>query len=66
MREPHVKHLEGKLWEMRMKGRDGIARAIYVIAMRQRVVVVHAFVKKSQKTPGSALELARKRAREVT
>ena len=29
MREPYVKHLEGKLWEMRMIGRDGIARAIY-------------------------------------
>jgi phage-related protein len=28
--EPYIKHLEGKLWEMRMKGRDGIARAIYI------------------------------------
>jgi phage-related protein len=65
MREPHVKHLEGKLWEMRMKGRDGIARAIYVTATMERVVVVHAFAKKSQKTPVAALELARKRAREV-
>jgi phage-related protein len=27
MREPHVKHLEGPLWEMRMAGKDGIARA---------------------------------------
>jgi phage-related protein len=69
MREPHVKHLEGKLWEMRMKGRDGIARAIYVVAAGERVVVVHAFVKKTQKTqktPQDALELARKRAKEVT
>jgi len=66
MREPHVKHLEGKLWEMRMKGRDGIARAIYVTARGERVVVVHAFTKKSQKTPRSALETARTRAREVT
>ncbi len=32
MHEPHVKHLGGKLWEMRMKGKDGIARAIYVTA----------------------------------
>lgn len=39
MREPHVKHLEGPLWEMRMKGRDGISRAIYVTAKGQRVVV---------------------------
>jgi phage-related protein len=66
MREPHVKHLAGKLWEMRMKGRDGIARAIYVTARGERVVVLHAFTKKSQKTPRSALEIARTRAREVT
>jgi hypothetical protein len=28
--EPHIKHLEGPLWEMRMTGRDGISRALYV------------------------------------
>jgi phage-related protein len=66
MHEPYVKHLEGKLWEMRMKGKDGIARAIYVTATGERVVVVHAFVKKTQKTPQRALEIARRRAREVT
>ncbi len=65
MREPHVKHLEGKLWEMRMKGRDGIARAIYVTARGERVVVVHAFMKKTQRTPRSALEIAKTRAKEV-
>lgn len=63
--EPHIKHLEGRLWEMRMKGRDGIARAIYVTANVQRVVVVHAFTKKTQKTPINALEIARSRAKEV-
>ena len=65
MHEPHVKHLEGKLWEMRMKGRDGIARAIYVTAKGERVVVVHAFGKKTQQTPAQALETARARAKEV-
>lgn len=65
MREPHVKHLEGKLWEMRLKGKDGIARAIYVVAAEERVVVIHAFSKKTQKTPTSALQVARSRAREV-
>lgn len=65
MRAPHVKHLEGRLWEMRMKGRDGIARAIYVTANSERVVVVHAFDKKSQRTPKRALEVARERAKEV-
>jgi phage-related protein len=65
MREQHVKHLEGRLWEMRMIGRDGIARAIYVTASGMRVVVVRAFVKKTQRTPRRELELARLRAREV-
>ena len=51
VREPYVKHLEGRLWEMRMKGRDGIARAAYVTAIGRRVVVVRVFPKKTQKTP---------------
>ena len=63
--EPHVKHLEGKLWEMRLTGRDGIARALYVTAMGRRVVVVRAFVKKTQKTPRAEIELALRRAEEV-
>ena len=66
MREPYVKHLDGALWEMRLIGRDGIARAIYVTAVGKRVVIVRAFRKKTQKTPRSELELAFKRAKEVT
>ena len=65
MREPYVKHLQGKLWEMRMIGRDGIARAIYVTVSGQRVVIVRAFRKKTQKTPKSEIELALKRAEQV-
>ena len=63
--QPHVKHLQDKLWEMRFGGRDGIARAIYVTAIGRRVIVVHAFVKKTQKTPRAALELAARRVREI-
>lgn len=64
---PHdtVKHLEGKLWEIRVKGRTGISRAIYVTATGKRVVIVRVFVKKTQKTPNKELELARTRAKEV-
>ena len=65
MREPYVKHLEGRLWEMRMSGRDGISRAIYVAAIGRRVVIVRVFVKKTQRTPRSELEVARRRAKEV-
>lgn len=63
--EPHIKHLEGPLWEMRMKGMDGISRAVYVTAKRQRVVVVRVFVKKTQKTPRREIEIALQRAKEV-
>jgi phage-related protein len=66
LREPYVRHLEGRLWEMRMKGKDGIARAIYVTASGRRVVVVRVFEKKSQKTPRREIALALRRAKEVT
>src|ERR1039457_4551136 len=60
-----VKHLDGKLWELRMTGRDGISRAIYVTATGQRIVIVRAFVKKTQQTPRRELDIARQRAKEV-
>lgn len=63
VREPHVKHVRGSLREMRMKGRDGISRALYVTAVGRRVVVVRVFVKKTQKTPDREIELALERAR---
>ncbi|MEI9983022.1 MAG: type II toxin-antitoxin system RelE/ParE family toxin [Aliidongia sp.] len=63
--QPHIKHLRDKLWEMRFGGRDGIARAIYVTAVGRRIVVVHVFAKKTQKTPAAALKLAERRAREI-
>jgi phage-related protein len=65
LREPHVKHLDGKLWEMRLQGRDGIARALYVTAIGERVVVVRVFMKKTQKTPDAEIDLALQRAKEV-
>lgn len=65
VKKPHVEHLQGKLWEIRMKGRDGIARALYVTARERRVVVVRAFVKKTQKTPKAEIKLALDRAKEV-
>lgn len=65
VREPYVKHLEKDLWEIRMKGKDGISRAIYVVAKPKRVVVIRVFKKKTQKTPRKELNLALKRAKEV-
>lgn len=65
VREPHIKHLQGVLWEMRLTGKDGIARAIYVTVAHQRVVVLRVFVKKTQKTPGREIRLALRRAEDV-
>jgi phage-related protein len=63
--EPHVKHVEGRLWEMRLKGRSGIARVLYVAASGFRVIVVRVFVKKTEKTPRREIVLALARAKMV-
>jgi phage-related protein len=60
--EPHVRHIEGKLWEMRPSGRRVEGRALYVAASGRRVVVVLAFVKKTRKTPDRLIKLALNRA----
>ena len=65
MREPYVRHLDGPVWEMRMRGKDGIARAAYVTAVGRRVVVVHVFSKKTQKSARRDIDIALRRAKEV-
>lgn len=60
-----VKHLEDALWELRITGRDGISRAIYVTASGNRVVIIRVFIKKTQRTPLNELAIARLRAKEV-
>ncbi|MBN9305296.1 MAG: hypothetical protein BGO82_02295 [Devosia sp. 67-54] len=60
-----VRHLEGKLWELRIQARSGISRAIYVTANRKLVIVVRVFVKKTQKTPTKELAIARRRAKDI-
>ena len=61
---PHVRPLRDKLWEMRLHGRAGIARAIYFMAERRRIVVVRAYVKKTAAAPSREIALARRRMRE--
>ncbi len=65
IRPPHVRQVEGEIWELRAKSADGIARAFYVTATGRRAIIVHAFAKKSEKTPRSALTLAKARAKEL-
>jgi phage-related protein len=62
---PHVRHLDGKLWEMRAKGKAGISRGIYVAITGRRVVILRIFVKKTEKTPRSEILLALERMKEL-
>ena len=65
MGAPHVRHLTGPLWEMRLSGRDGISRALHVAARGRRVAALRVFVKKTGRTPRREIELALRRAPEV-
>ena|SRR5438128_1056088 len=60
-----VRYLEGGLWELRMIGRDGISRVMYVTATGRRMVILRVFIKKTQRTPLRELEVARRRAKEI-
>jgi phage-related protein len=65
VKEPHVRHVRGQLWEIRLKGKAGIARALYVTVKEQRVMILRAFVKKTEKTPSGEIDLALQRAKEL-
>jgi phage-related protein len=65
VKEPHVRHIRNQRWEIRLKGKAGIARALYVTAKEQRVVILRAFIKRTEKTPRGEIELALQRAKDV-
>lgn len=63
--EPHSKAFGDGLFELRLKGAEGIARVFYGTLVSRRIVILHSFVKKSQKTPRRELEIAERRLKEV-
>lgn len=65
LRMPHSRMMGGGLLELRPRGREAIGRALYCFAVGQKVVVLHAFVKKTQATPQRDLNIARRRMKEV-
>lgn len=65
LRLPHSRAMGEGLFELRPRGRAGVGRAFYCFLVGRRVVVVHAFVKKTQQTPDKDLKLARKRMKEI-
>lgn len=62
---PHIKPLKQGLFEIRIKSQEGIGRAMFCIKKDKIVVILSEFIKKTEKTPNSELELARKRMKEV-
>ena len=65
LRMPHSRALGGGLFELRPRGREGIGRAFYCFVSSWRIVILHAFVKKTQDTPEQELRIARRRMKEV-
>ena len=65
LRLPHSRAFGAGLFELRPRGRSGIGRSFYCFLVGKRVVVLHAFIKKSQETPDRELKLARKRQKEL-
>ena len=65
LRMPYSRALGGGLFELRPHGREGICRAFYCFIAGYRVVILHAFVKKTGETPERELRIARKRKKEV-
>jgi len=60
-RQPLVRHLEGKIWELREESRTNIYRLLYFITSGRRIVILHAFQKKSERTPRREIEIAQRR-----
>ena len=63
--KPYVGRLDSGLYEIRAKGKEGIARSVYCTVQGKEIIILHSFIKKSQKTPKKDLDLAKKRMKEV-
>ena len=66
LRMPHSRAMGGGLFELRPKGRAGIARVFYCTKVGKRIIVLHSFIKKTNETPKRELDIARKRQQEVS
>jgi phage-related protein len=63
--EPHTKAMGSGLFELRLKGAEGIARVFYCTLIGKRIVMLHSFVKKTDRTPKRELEVAQSRLKEI-
>lgn len=63
--EPHTKAFGNGLFELRLKGAEGIARVFFCTLVGRRIVMLHSFIKKSERTPLRELEIAKSRLKEI-
>ena len=65
LRMPHSRAMGGGLFELRPRGREGIARVFYCTKVGRKIIILHSFIKKTNETPKRDLDIARRRRREV-
>ena len=63
--EPYTKSLSKGLFEIRSKGKEGIGRSFFCVVKNKEIIILHSFIKKSQKIPKKEMKKARKRLKEV-
>ena len=63
--EPHTKSMGSGLYELRLKGAEGIARVFFCMLRGKRIVMLHSFIKKTDRTPKRELEVAQDRMKEI-
>jgi len=64
VKEPYVRHVQDKIWEIRARGKEKLARSLYTTVTGKRVVILRTFIKKTRKTPKREIELALQRIKE--
>ncbi|KPA16256.1 protein containing DUF891 [Candidatus Magnetomorum sp. HK-1] len=62
---PHTKQIENGLYELRLKSKEGISRVFYCTKTAKKIIMLHSFIKKSQKTPKKEIKIAKLRKKEV-
>lgn len=65
MGEPHMKNVARKLWELRVKAKEGIFRFFFTVKKNRIIILLHGFQKKSEKIPKRELDVALKRMKEI-
>lgn len=66
LRLPHSRSMGGGLFELRPRGREGIARVFYCMREGRRIIMLHSYLKKTTETPKRELDIARRRQREIS